>query len=261
MEYPEINIRDFFEDLGEFSILFDKFIWSPLKLLKEYLYDTISLTLPKIIPINEPLKIGYFLTTEGEVIPLTQVKIREQGIVDFYGEILEGAIISPGVIFGGRKILLKKGVYIETGVFIGEPAIIGEFTEIRHCAYVRGSVWTGKKVVIGHTTEVKNSLFFPHAKAPHFAYVGDSILGKEVNLGAGTKLANLKFTKKEIKIRINNKVYNTGLRKFGAIIGDYSQTGCNVVLLPGTLLGKNSYVFPGVVPPSGIYPPHSKIKG
>ena len=114
--------------------------------------------------------------------------------------------------------------------------------------------------MIGHTTEVKNSIFFSEAKAAHFAYVGDSILGKNVNLGAGTKLANLKFTKKEIVIEYEGEKYKTGLKKFGAIIGDGAQTGCNSVLQPGTLLGKRSFVFPAKVAGPGVFPPESKIK-
>ena len=107
---------------------------------------------------------------------------------------------------------------------------------------------------------MKNSILFSKAKAPHFAYVGDSIIGREVNLGAGTKLANLKFTRKEIVIEFEGRKYRTGLKKMGAIIGDFSQTGCNSVLQPGTLLGKRSFVFPVACPPAGVYPPRTRLK-
>ncbi len=256
----KIELGWFFEDLEGLSDLFEEFPWDPLKKLKEYLCDTINFTLPREIPLDEPLQKGYFLTIEGEVLPLNEVLIKEKGVAEFKGERLEGAILFPGAILRGRKILLKKGAFVEAGAVLAEPALIGEYTEIRHCAYIRGALWAGKGVVIGHTTEVKNSIFFSGAKAPHFAYVGDSIIGKEVNLGAGTKLANLKFTKKEIIIEFEGRKYHTGLRKMGAIIGDYSQTGCNSVLQPGTLLGKRSFVFPGVVPPAGVYPPRTRLK-
>jgi len=257
----EIEISWFFEELEEeIASLFKVYPWDPLRDLKEFLYQKISVSLPKDIPLNEPLKVGFFLTLDGEALPLNEVNLLEKGKADFKGEQLEGAVILPGAIIGGRKIFLKKGVLVESGAFLNEPAILGEFTEVRHCAYVRGAVWTGKKVVIGHTTEVKNSIFLSQAKAPHFAYVGDSIIGREVNLGAGTKLANLKFTRKEIVIEFEGRKYRTGLKKMGAIIGDFSQTGCNSVLQPGTLLGKRSFVFPGVVPPAGIYPPRTRLK-
>ncbi len=256
----EIELTWFFEEVEELSVLFECFPWDPLKKLEEYLYDTISSTLPREIPLNEPLQRGYFLTTYGEAIPLNEVLIREKGIAEFKGKRLEGAILFPGAILKGRKILLKQGSLVEAGAVLSEPSLIGEFTEIRHCAYVRGSLWTGKGVVIGHTTEVKNSIFFSKAKAPHFSYVGDSIIGRDVNLGAGTKLANLKFTRKEIVIEFEGRKYHTGLKKMGAIIGDYSQTGCNSVLQPGTLLGKMSFVFPGVAPPAGVYPPRTRLK-
>jgi len=114
--------------------------------------------------------------------------------------------------------------------------------------------------VCGHTTEAKNAIFFPGAKASHFAYVGDSILGEGVNLGAGTKLANLRFLRGEITVEVGGRLFRTGLRKFGAILGDKVQTGCNSVLQPGTLVGQGSFIFPGVVAGPGFIPKGSKIK-
>ena len=117
----------------------------------------------------------------------------------------------------------------------------------------------GNRCVVGHATEVKHSILLDGAKAGHFAYIGDSILGNNANLGAGTKLANLKIVDVEMKLRVEGKVYKTGLRKLGAILGDNAETGCNSVTSPGTLLGKASLVYPCVNVPGGFYPERSII--
>ena len=139
------------------------------------------------------------------------------------------------------------------------PTIIGNNTEIRQGAYIRGDCLIGDRCVVGHTTEVKTSIMLNDAKAGHFAYVGDSILGNHVNLGAGTKLANLKIIDVEMKLRIEGEVYKTGLRKLGAILGDHVETGCNSVTSPGTLLGNGSLVYPCVNVPGAYYPKRSII--
>jgi NDP-sugar pyrophosphorylase family protein len=232
--------------------------WEPLKFLKEFLNDIIP-ELPSSIPLKTPVSEPIFLTTTNDVIPLRELEETEEGFF-FKGELVKGAVINAGTVFLSKKVYLGDGVIVEPFAYINGPAYFSEKTQVRHSAYVRGSVYTGKGAVIGHTTEVKNSIFFSEAKAAHFAYVGDSILGKNVNLGAGTKLANLKFTKKEIVIEYEGEKYKTGLKKFGAIIGDGAQTGCNSVLQPGTLLGKRSFVFPAKVAGPGVFPPESKIK-
>jgi NDP-sugar pyrophosphorylase family protein len=232
--------------------------WEPLKFLKEFLNDIIP-ELPSSIPLKTPVSEPIFLTTTNDVIPLRELEETEEGFF-LKGELVKGAVINAGTVFLSKKVYLGDGVIVEPFAYINGPAYFSEKTQVRHSAYVRGSVYTGKGAVIGHTTEVKNSIFFSEAKAAHFAYVGDSILGKNVNLGAGTKLANLKFTKKEIVIEYEGEKYKTGLKKFGAIIGDGAQTGCNSVLQPGTLLGKRSFVFPAKVAGPGVFPPESKIK-
>lgn len=141
-------------------------------------------------------------------------------------------------------ISIGAGTVIEPGAYIKGPCILGNNCTVRHGAYIRGDFIAGDECVIGHDTEVKNSLFLNGAHAAHFAYVGDSILGNRVNLGAGTICANLKLDNAEIIILIDGKRIKTGLRKFGAVIGDLSQTGCNTVLNPGTLLGKNVACYP-----------------
>ncbi len=170
------------------------------------------------------------------------------------------AMVQAGAYLIGDRIELRAGALIEAGAWVGGPTILGEGTVVRHGAYVRGGVLTGSRAVIGHTTEVKSSIFLNEAKAPHFAYVGDSILGNRVNLGAGTKISNLKITNSEVRISMGNEKISTGLRKMGAILGDETETGCNSVLNPGVLLGKKCLVYPAIAVRPLYYPDGSKVK-
>jgi NDP-sugar pyrophosphorylase family protein len=154
-------------------------------------------------------------------------------------EIPEGTFLADP-----ERISIGEGTVVEPGVFIKGPCIIGKNCQIRHGAYLRGNVIVGDHCVVGHTTELKHSILFNHAKAAHFAFVGDSIIGNDVNLGAGVKCANLRLDGSDVVVREGKIVIPTGLRKFGAIIGDLCQIGCNVVLNPGTLFGKGSHSFP-----------------
>lgn len=137
-------------------------------------------------------------------------------------------------------ITIEKNVYLERGAYIKGPCIIREGAEIRHGAYIRGNVIIGKRSIVGHGTEVKNSIFFENAKAAHFAYIGDSILGNDVNVGAGVICANFRFDGKNIKAEGED----TGTNKLGAILGDKVSVGCNAVLSPGTMIGPNSIIWP-----------------
>ena len=166
--------------------------------------------------------------------------------------------IPHSVFLHGNYIYIGKNTSIEPGTVIQSPAIIGDNVEIRSCAYIRENVIIGNNCVIGHASELKNSIMLDGSHAPHFNYLGDSILGNNVNLGAGTILSNYKMSPdKSIKIIINNKVYDTGLIKLGAIMGDNSESGCNAVLNPGTIVGKRSLIYPlasvrGYIPPDSI---------
>jgi len=154
-------------------------------------------------------------------------------------------VVSPGAFLVNPELIsIGKGSIIEPGAYIKGPCIIGEKCTIRHGAYIRGDLIAGDECVIGHDTEIKNAILLNGAHAAHFAYVGDSILGNNVNLGAGTKCANVKLDVKNIIIHHEGQHYATNLRKFGAVIGDNSQLGCNSVTNPGTLLGKNVYLYP-----------------
>lgn len=157
------------------------------------------------------------------------------------------------------QISIGKGTVIEPGAYIKGPCIIGENCTIRHGAYIRGDFIAGDGCVIGHDTEVKGTIMLDHAHAAHFAYLGDCILGNHVNLGAGTKCANLRLDRKEITLSYAGKQVNTELRKCGAIIGDGSQLGCNSVTNPGTLIGQNVKSYP-CVNFGGFIPSHAVVK-
>ncbi|PKM99224.1 MAG: glucose-1-phosphate thymidylyltransferase [Elusimicrobia bacterium HGW-Elusimicrobia-2] len=170
--------------------------------------------------------------------------IRNGGDLITEKKVLEnGAVVHAGALLMDDNIELGPGVVVEPGAMITGPVIIGEKSEVRQGAYIRGKVITGPGCVIGHTTEIKNAIMTGQSKAGHFAYIGDSVLGK-VNLGAGTKLANFKLTEDIINVRDGVEKISTGLRKFGAILGDGVSTGCNSVTMPGTILSKNCMVYP-----------------
>ena len=170
------------------------------------------------------------------------------------------AKVSPlAYIINPESISIGEGSIVEPGAFIQGPCLIGKNCVIRHGAYIRGNFIAGDGCVIGHATEVKNSVFLQNAHAAHFAYVGDSILGNHVNLGAGTKCANLKLNRGPVSVYFENKKFPTNLKKFGAILGDHTQIGCNAVTNPGTLLGQfvNCYPCTNV---GGFIPSRSRVK-
>jgi NDP-sugar pyrophosphorylase family protein len=167
-------------------------------------------------------------------------------------------VVEEGAILKGEDIFLGRGSRIESGALVIGPTIIGNNVEIRHGAYIRGHVIIGDGSLVGHASEVIRSVFLPGAKAPHFNYVGDSILGTKVNLGAGTKLSNLKNDVTEVKVDASGIIYKTGLKKFGAILGDGCMLGCNSVTNPGTVMGPNGRMYPnavagGFIPADTIY--------
>jgi len=170
---------------------------------------------------------------------------------------IEGKISPQAYLINPEYITIEPGTIVEPGAYIQGPCWIGKNCHVRHGAYIRGNLITGDGCVIGHDTEIKNVLFLNHVHAAHFAYVGDSILGNRVNLGAGTKCANLKLNQQLISLHIEGKRIPTQLKKLGAIIGDGSQIGCNAVLNPGTLVGKEVLCHPclnigGMIPTRSI---------
>ncbi|MCR4676750.1 MAG: hypothetical protein K5634_05935 [Sphaerochaetaceae bacterium] len=172
---------------------------------------------------------------------------------------IEALILSLGPSLGEDYKEVMKGVWVHRSAVIAPsasisgPCIIGEGTEVRHCAFIRGSVLAGKNCVIGNSTEVKNSILFDRVEIPHFNYVGDSILGYCSHMGAGAITSNIRSDRKNIVIHDGGKDYETLRLKVGAMLGDHVEVGCSAVLNPGTIIGRNSRVYPltlvrGVVP-------------
>jgi NDP-sugar pyrophosphorylase family protein len=157
-----------------------------------------------------------------------------------------GLGISEDVHARGSGIIVHPTAVIEAGASLVGPCYIGPRATVRSGAYVREFSWICADAVVGHATEVKHSILLPGAKAPHFNYVGDSILGKDVNLGAGTKLSNLRNDGGEVHLRLNGDRIPSGLRKFGALLGEGAALGCNSVTNPGVVLGCHSTVWPNV---------------
>ena len=262
-----------FFDLSDFShaALFDvdKPVWEALNSLKLYMdkhhypdlqseFRTDGEPLTHTLIIHEEK----IFSSKGHIIEhgdttkgMLKVRRKEDNTV------LDGAaVLMAGAILIGDRIDIGKGALVEGGATIKSPTIIGACTEVRQGAYIRGYCLTGKSCVVGHTTEVKHSIFLNDAKAGHFAYLGDSILGRDANLGAGTKFANLKFLGGNVSIRTENGRVDTGRRKFGAILGDEAQTGCNSVTNPGTIIGKGGILMPNTTAPSGYHKPRKIIR-
>lgn len=231
-------------------------VWTALDRLKDYLATFFRKSWP-LSKTSGPVEKALVIYND-EVRNDLEVKAsgpNDSIQVFMKGEILENAaVILPGAYLFNEKIIIGPGTIVEPGAFIKGPVIIGNHSEIRQGAYIRGDCIVGNRCVVGHTTELKGSILLDGAKAGHFAYIGDSILGKDVNLGAGTKLANLKMIPGSITVTVDKKRYDTGRRKLGAILGDHTETGCNSVTSPGTLMGPSSIVYPGVSVPSGYYP-------
>ena len=163
-----------------------------------------------------------------------------------------------------ENVWVHKTAKIAPTAYIGSPCIIGEDTEVRHCAFIRGSALIGKNCVIGNSTEVKNSILFDNVQVPHYNYVGDSVLGYKSHLGAGAVTSNVKSDRTVVKVKNGEKIIETKLKKFGAMVGDNVEVGCNSVLNPGTVIGRNCRVYPlsrvrGVVKENSIFKSEDNI--
>jgi NDP-sugar pyrophosphorylase family protein len=148
-----------------------------------------------------------------------------------------------GVAYVGERVFIGEGTLVEDGAMIKGPAIIGRNCEIRHNAYIRQNVIIGDNCIVGNSCEVKSAVFFNHAVAPHFNYVGDSIVGYKAHLGAGVKISNFRLIPGNIMVEFEGKRIDTGLRKFGALVGDNTEIGCNTVLNPGSIIGRGSIIY------------------
>ncbi len=237
----------------------DAYPWEPLKKLKKYMDGQSYPAYPQLTTNGSPLK-ETVVIYQKEMINAAELEIvygdATKGKLEVKkdGTPLPGAsVIMAGVSIIGSRIAIGKGVLIEAGAMIKSPAIIGDNCEIRQGAYLRGYCLAGEGCVLGHATEVKHSIFLNGAKAGHFAYLGDSILGAEANMGAGTKFANLRFLPGNVTLSLEEGNIDTGLRKFGAILGDYCQTGCNSVTNPGTIMGKKTMLMPNTTAKAGLH--------
>lgn len=183
---------------------------------------------------------------------------------------IKDMIISLGKTLGNDYKEVKENVWIhETATvfesaYINGPCIIGKNTEVRHCAFIRGSALIGDNCVIGNSVELKNVVIFDNTQVPHYNYVGDSILGYHAHMGAGSITSNVKSDKQLVVVHNGTEQIETGIKKFGAILGNYVEVGCNSVLNPGTVVGCNSNIYPtscvrGVVPNNSIYKNNGEI--
>ncbi|MBQ8248279.1 MAG: UDP-N-acetylglucosamine pyrophosphorylase [Clostridia bacterium] len=158
----------------------------------------------------------------------------------------------------GNNVYIARDAKIAPSACINGPCIIDSGAEIRHCAYIRGSAVIGKGAVVGNSCELKNCILFDSVQVPHFNYVGDSILGYKSHMGAGAVTSNVKSDKTHVSVKASGEVLDTGRKKFGAMLGDFVEVGCNSVLCPGTVIGRNTNIYPlsrvrGVIPPDSIY--------
>jgi NDP-sugar pyrophosphorylase family protein len=170
-----------------------------------------------------------------------------------------------GRAFISEKVFIGEGTVVEDGAMIKGPAIIGKNCQIRHSAYIRENVIIGDNCVVGNSSELKNSLLFNAAVAPHYNYVGDSILGYKAHLGAGVKISNFKLFPGNIEVVVDGVPFDTGLRKFGALLGDDVEIGCNAVLNPGSIVGRGAVIYPnvfwrGILPDNTIAKNKAEIK-
>ena len=192
------------------------------------------------------------VTHAWEILPKLADYLKQQLTPVNFGKKIGSPVIGDNVFIG-------RDTVIEPGAYIKGPAWIGPNCQIRHGAYIRENVIIGAGSVIGNSSEIKNSFLFNGCQIPHFNYVGDSILGAKVHLAAGVIVSNLKLNGDLITLRVDGTTIDTGLRKFGALIGDGAEIGCNAVLNPGSIIGRRSLIYPGVAW-RGILPADSIAK-
>lgn len=207
-------------------------------------------TIEKLLDLNETMAAELF---EGKTYPwevLPEIK-------DFVLKL--GASLSPKEYDCiDENIWIAKSAKVAPTACINGPAIIGKETEVRHCAFIRGNAIVGDGCVVGNSTELKNVVLFNKVQVPHYNYVGDSVLGYKSHMGAGSICSNVKSDKKLVIVKGDSKSVETGLKKFGAMLGDHVEVGCGSVLNPGTVIGRNSNIYPlspvrGCVPADSIY--------
>ena len=217
----------------------------PREAFSETLFPSLSHPAPETIPILPESQPSWTILDKSSANSLQQ---QMDNLVSNHSNSRELNTLPSSITFdqSNGPVIIEQSAIVEPSTHFIGPCYIGNEAVIRHGAYVREYSWICSTAVVGHASEVKHSILLPGAKAPHFNYVGDSILGKAVNLGAGVKLSNLRNDGAEVYLRIGDDRRPSGLRKFGAILGEGCQLGCNAVTNPGTILGRNSTVWPNV---------------
>ena len=196
-------------------------------------------------------------TMAGEY--LKKIEYPWQALSGIKEQILErGAKLDSEFTQVSPDVWVHKTAKVAPTAYLGSPCIIGAGTEVRHCAFIRGSALVGANCVVGNSVELKNCILFDDVQVPHYNYVGDSILGYKSHMGAGSLTSNVKSDKTRVTVKYGDEKIETGLKKFGAMVGDFVEVGCNSVLNPGTVVGRESNIYPlscvrGVVPPRSIY--------
>ena len=179
-----------------------------------------------------------------------------KGIKDFILRL--GSGLGEDYVQVSPQVWVHRTATVAPTAFLGSPCIIGAGTEVRHCAFVRGSALVGENCVVGNSVELKNVILFDNVQVPHYNYVGDSILGYKSHMGAGSLTSNVKSDKTLVVVKSETEQVPTGLKKFGAMLGDFVEVGCNSVLNPGTVIGRRTNIYPtscvrGVVPANSIW--------
>ena len=198
----------------------------------------------------------YFLKYE---YPWEILKDIENIIIEIGNKLDENEYLKKG-----ENIWIHKSATVFDSAYIKGPCIIGKDTEVRQCAFIRGSALVGDNCVVGNSCELKNCIIFDGAQVPHFSYCGDSILGYKAHMGAGSITSNLKSDKSLVTVKYEDEKIETGVKKFGAMLGDYVEVGCNSVLNPGTIIGRHTNIYPtscvrGTVKENSIYKDEKNI--
>ena len=209
-----------------------------------------SIEIKNLLDLDKTIAAGLF---EGKTYPWEAL----DGIKSFILEL--GETLSPEEFEHPEEgVWIAKDAKVFPSAYIGAPCIIDHGAEVRHCAFIRGSAIVGKNAVVGNSTELKNVVLFDNVQVPHYNYVGDSILGYKAHMGAGSITSNVKSDKTLVTVHVPGAPIETGRKKFGAILGDNVEVGCNSVLNPGTVVGRCSNIYPvscvrGVIPEKSIY--------
>ncbi|MBQ2746152.1 MAG: UDP-N-acetylglucosamine pyrophosphorylase [Clostridia bacterium] len=214
------------------------------------------LTIKNLFTLENTIAVKIF---DGKVYPWEVLPLIGKFIVKLGNELPKDKFEQRG-----EDIWIAKSAVVAASASITGPCIIDEEAEIRHCAFIRGNAIVGKNCVVGNSTELKNVILFDNVQVPHYNYVGDSVLGYRSHLGAGAITSNVKSDKSLVKVNLEGKKIETGLKKFGAMVGDNVEVGCGSVLNPGTVVGKNTNIYPlsmvrGFVPASSIYKKQGEV--